>query len=75
MIKINLSKLMGERRLKIAEVSRATGISRTALTRLYYEEVERLDLRALETLCGYLGVEISEFLEIVDVTFADGDET
>ena len=66
MIKINLSKLMGERRLKIAEVSRATGISRSALTRLYYEDVERLDLKSLEVLCSYLEVDIAEFMEIVD---------
>ena len=66
MIKINLSKIMGERRLKIADVRRETGISRTALSRLYYEETERLDLGILETLCKYLEVEISELLEIVD---------
>lgn len=57
---------MGERRLKIADVARDTGISRSALTRLYYEEVDRLDLRALETLCRYFGIGIAEFMELVD---------
>ncbi len=66
MIRIHLSRLMGERRLKIADLARDTGISRSALTRLYYEEVERLDLAALETLCRYLGVEIAEILEITN---------
>jgi len=66
MIKLHLSRLMGERRLKIADVVRDTGISRTALTRLYYEKVERLDLESLELLCRYLEVDISDILELID---------
>jgi putative transcriptional regulator len=57
---------MGERRLKIADVVRDTGISRTALTRLYHEKVERLDLETLETLCRYLDVEVADMLELTD---------
>jgi putative transcriptional regulator len=66
MIKLHLSRLMGERRLKIADVVRDTGVSRTALTRLYYEKVERLDLETLELLCRYLDVDISDMLEMTD---------
>lgn len=66
MIRIHLSRLMGERRLKIADVARDTGISRSALTRLYYEDIERLDLESLETLCRYLGVDIPDMLELAD---------
>lgn len=66
MIKLHLSRLMGERRLKIADVARDTGISRSALTRIYYEHVERLDLDTLETLCRYLQVEIADFIELTD---------
>lgn len=66
MIKLHLSRLMGERRLKIADVARDTGISRSALTRIYYEQVERLDLDTLETLCRYLQVEIADFIELTD---------
>ena len=66
MIKLHLSRLMVERRLKIADVARDTGISRSALTRIYYEQVERLDLDTLETLCRYLQVEIGDFIELID---------
>ena len=66
MIKLHLSRLMGERRLKIADVARDTGISRSALTRIYYEKVERLDLDTLETLCRYLQVDIRDFIELTD---------
>jgi putative transcriptional regulator len=57
---------MGERRLKIADVVRDTGISRTALTRIYHEKVERLDLETLEILCRYLDVEVADMLELTD---------
>lgn len=65
MIRINLSRLMGERRLKIADVCRDTGLSRTTVARLYHEEVIKLDLETLELLCIYLDVDISDMLEIV----------
>lgn len=45
---------------------RDTGISRTTLTRLYYEKVERLDLETPELLCRYLDVDISDMLEMTD---------
>jgi putative transcriptional regulator len=63
MLKIHLSKLMGERRLKIADVARDTGISRGALTRIYHETAERLDIEALDKLCSYFDCTISELLE------------
>jgi putative transcriptional regulator len=56
---------MGERRLKIADVCRATGLSRTTVARLYHEDVIKLDLETLEILCDYFNVDIAEMLEIV----------
>lgn len=64
MVRINLSRIMGERRLKIADVCRDTGLSRTTVARLYHEDVIKLDLETLEILCGYLDVDISDMLEI-----------
>lgn len=65
MVRINLSRIMGERRLKIADVCRDTGLSRTTVARLYHEEVIKLDLETLEILCGYLDIDIADMLEIV----------
>lgn len=65
MIKINLSRLMGEKRLKIADVARDTGLNRGTLTRIYYETAERLDVEVLDKLCNYLGCSIAELLEHV----------
>ncbi len=68
MIRLKLSALMGERKLRISDVMRDTGISRNALTRIYREEVDRLDLDILEKLCRYLDVEISDMLQLEDGT-------
>ena len=65
MIKIHLSKILGERRLKIADVARATGLNRGTLTRMYHETAERLDLEVLDQLCAYLNCNLDELLERV----------
>ncbi|WP_235902886.1 helix-turn-helix domain-containing protein [Sandarakinorhabdus oryzae] len=58
-----LSVRLGERRLKITEVARQTGISRGTLTRLYHDEADRVDLDVLARLCAALGCSIGDLLE------------
>lgn len=65
MIKCHLSRLMGERKIKIADLSRDTGINRGTATRLYYETAERIEIDAINVLCKYLNCSISELLEYV----------
>lgn len=64
MIKCNLSRLMGEKKLKISDVAKDTGINRGTITRLYHETAVRVDFDVLEKLCVYLECEISELFEI-----------
>ncbi len=64
MIKCHLSRIMGEKKLKIADVSRDTGINRGTITRLYQETAVRVEFDVLEQLCEYLGCSIGELLEI-----------
>jgi putative transcriptional regulator len=64
MIKCHLSRLMGDRKLKIADVTRDTGINRGTITRLYHETAVRVDFDVLEKLCNYLSCELNELLEI-----------
>ena len=63
MIRCHLGRLLGERKLKISDVARDTGINRGTLTRLYQETAERIELEALDRLCTYLRVPISELIE------------
>lgn len=64
MIKCNLSRLMGEKKLKISDVARDTDINRGTITRLYQETAIRVEFDVLEKLCLYLDCDISELLEL-----------
>ncbi len=55
---------MGEKRLKISDVSRDTGINRGTITRLYNETATRVDLEVIEQLCDYLDITVGELFEI-----------
>lgn len=65
MIKCHLSRLLGERKLKISDVVRDTGLNRGTLTRLYHETSERVELVVLDQLCTYLGCRLDQLLEQV----------
>lgn len=66
MIKCHLSKLMGERKLKISDVARDTGLHRNTVTLLYQETATRVDLDAIEALCRYFGVNVGDLFELSD---------
>lgn len=55
---------MGEKKLKISDVARDTGINRGTITRLYQETAVRVDFDVLEQLCVYLECGIGELLEV-----------
>jgi DNA-binding Xre family transcriptional regulator len=59
------SRLLGERRLAIREVSRMTGISYRALFDLYHDKSTRIDLATIDKLCRALGVTPNDLFEFV----------
>lgn len=58
-----MSRLMGEKKLKIVDVARDTGINRGTITRLYQETALRVDFEVLDTLCDYFDCPIDRLLE------------
>ena len=65
MIRCHLSRLLGEKKMKIADVSRDTKINRGTLTRLYYETFERVDRGVIDQLCEYLDCSVADLFEYV----------
>lgn len=63
MIKCHLSRLMGERKLKISDVARETGLHRNTVTLLYQETATRVDLEAIDALCRFFQVGVSDLFE------------
>lgn len=66
MIKCHLSRLMGERKLKIADVARDTEVNRGTITRLYQETATRIELDVIDKLCRYLDCQVADLLEFVE---------
>ena len=64
MIKCHLSRLMGEKKLKVADVVRATGLHRNTVTLLYKETAYRVDFSAMERLCRLFECQISDLFEL-----------
>ena len=63
-IKSNFSALLGAKRLKISDVSRNTGLSRTTLTALYYGRGTAISYEVLGKLCRYLTCNVGDLLEV-----------
>lgn len=63
MIKCHLAKLMGERKLKIVDVARETGLNRNTVTLLYKETAQKVDLEAIDKLCELFDCEVGELFE------------
>ncbi|MFK9120731.1 helix-turn-helix domain-containing protein [Peribacillus frigoritolerans] len=65
MIKVHLSRVMGERKMKISDLANATGLHRNGITKLYNEERKGIEFDTLEKLCDALDCDISDLLEII----------
>lgn len=65
MIRIHLSRLLGEKRWSQAQLSRLTGIRPTTISDLYNEFAERVGLEQLNRICRVLECDISDLLEYV----------
>jgi putative transcriptional regulator len=68
-----LSTLLGERRMKISDVARATGIARATLDRYYHDRVKSFDRDVLERLCAFLKVKPGDLLQVVVQTDSFGE--
>lgn len=62
MIINNLSTIMGRKRIKIKELHERTGISRSTLTKLYYDKTKMIELNTIDKLCLALDVTPGELL-------------
>jgi putative transcriptional regulator len=66
MIRCNLSRLMGDKKLKISEVSRDTKIHRNTLSAIYKETTQRIELDVIDKLCDYLDCSVGDLFERVN---------
>lgn len=65
MIKIHLSRVLGEKRWTQAQLARATGIRPSTICAFYNEFVDRISIDQLDKICEALECDISDLLEYV----------
>ena len=63
MIRCHLARLMGEHKMKIADVARETGLNRNTVTLLYKETAQKVDLDAIDKLCDLFRCEVGDLFE------------
>ncbi|MCW8899066.1 helix-turn-helix transcriptional regulator [Altibacter sp.] len=66
MIKCHLSRLMGENKMKVIDVVRATDLHRNTVTLLYKETANRVELDTINKLCKLFNCQVSDLFEWVD---------
>ncbi len=56
---------MGAKRIKIYELAQISGISRSTITRLYYDQTNTVSFNTLEKLCKALECKLDDLFEII----------
>lgn len=63
MIRIYLSRVLGERRWTQADLARKTGIRPNTISELYNELIERVNLEHVDKICEVLECDLSDILK------------
>lgn len=65
MIKIHLSKILGEIRWTQKDLAQKTGIRPNTINGLYNEYIDRIGLNEIDAICDALGCDVSDIFEYV----------
>jgi len=65
MIKIKLSRILGDRRMTQSELAIKTNIRPATINEMYHELIERVNLDYLSRICKVLGCEVEDILEYI----------
>ncbi len=66
MIKCHLSRIMGEKKLRVADIARSIGVHRNAITLLYEETATRVELDTINKLCTFLNCNVQDIFEYIE---------
>ena len=66
MLKNNISAIMGAKRIKIYELEKISGMSRSTITRLYYNQTNTVSFNTIENICKALNCTPGDLFEVVD---------
>lgn len=64
MIKVHLSRLLGERRMTQKELAQKAGLRTQTVSKIYNEQVKGLEFDTIEKICRVLNCDLSDLLEL-----------
>lgn len=65
MILCNLPVLLAERRMKVADLIRMTGISKSTMHKIYNEQTTRIDFETMDKICEALDIGVGDLFTYV----------
>ena len=63
LISLSFISSIGEKKFRVADVARALGVHRNAITLLYEETANRVDIDNIDKLCAFLDCGIQDLFE------------
>lgn len=70
MIRIKISELLGKHKMTQKTLSQLTGIRPATISKMYYEEIKRIEIDQIEQICKALHCSVADIFEYVP----DGEE-
>ena len=65
MILCNLPVLLAERRMKVADLIKMTGISKSTMHKVYNEQTSRIDFETMDKICEALEIGVGDLFTYV----------
>ncbi len=66
MIKNNLSKILGERCISVAQLARMTGLNAQGLRNLRNKASTQIEFTTIDKICKALGISVGELFEYIE---------
>lgn len=68
MIVCNLPVLLAERRMKVSDLIRGTGINKTTLHKLYNGDLTRIDFETINRICDFLDIDVGDLFSFKKIS-------
>ncbi|OQB13738.1 MAG: hypothetical protein BWY15_01587 [Firmicutes bacterium ADurb.Bin193] len=65
MVRLKLSELLGKHKMNQKTLSQITGIRPATISKMYYEEIKRIEMNQINHLCKAFDCQISDLFEYI----------
>ena len=63
-----LSSILGDKRIKMAELARMTGVSKTTIHAMYHDRLQKIDYHVIDRICGALECTVGDLIVYIPDT-------